>query len=113
MKNYRLGSNTMEHYTSLEELGAAYNCKPFKRKTSDPKKLQDQQERFCSKHICKACGKPMTWISGSIMTCTNSECKGIKIEKTDKDGNIVSTNYITSYNLLDEKGAEIAKNIFT
>ena len=29
----------------------------------------------------------MTFIGGHIMTCTNPDCKGIKVEREDKDGN--------------------------
>ena len=46
------------------------------------------------------------------MTCLNPLCKGIKITREDEDGNKIVT-YMTSYDLLDNKGAEIAENIFS
>ena len=46
------------------------------------------------------------------MTCTNEKCKGIKLEREDKEGNKV-VSYVTSYELLDSNGAEIAANIFS
>lgn len=103
--------NKIEEYNSLEELRTAWNLKPVTRKTKNAVKLSEQQERFCSKHKCKACGKPMTYIGGNQMVCTNENCKGIKIEHTDNDGNIL-VSYETSYDLLDDLGAEIANNIF-
>lgn len=111
MKNYRLSKGTTEHYTSLEELRAAWGKEPYKKRTKDENKLKKQQETFCSRHLCSACHQPMTWIGGNMMTCTNEKCKGIPVERTDKEGN-VKVSYLTSYDLLDDKGAEIAQNIF-
>lgn len=114
MKNFRLGKDTKEHYTSLAELRKAWGRKPIKKlRTNDEKKLKEQQENFCSKHKCKACGEPMVWIGGSMMACKNENCKGIKVEEKDKDGNIIRIEYLVSYELLDKKGALIAENIFS
>ena len=111
MKEFRMGRNTTEHYTSLEEMGKAWGCKPVTKQTKDKEKLQKQREKFCGFHKCKACGEPMTYIGGSIMACTNEKCKGIKLEKKDAEGN-ASSVYLTSYELLDDHFAEIAENIF-
>lgn len=98
-------------YSSFEELAKAFNVKPVVKVTKDKEKLKAQQERFVSRHKCKACGEPMTYINGtSIMTCTNDKCKGIPYETTDADGN-KKVNYLISYDLLDEVGSEIASNI--
>lgn len=112
MREFRMGSGTREYYTSFEEVAKAWGCKPVKKKTDDEKKLANQQEVFCGKHKCKACGKPMTWVFGNVMACTNEACKGIKKERLDKEGNKVIT-YLPSYDLLDETGADIAYNIFS
>lgn len=112
MRDFRMDRNTTAHYSSFEELAQAYGRKPFKKQTKDQEKLKEQRERFRDKHRCKACGEPMEWIMESIMVCTNEKCKGIKVEKTDSEGN-KSINYITSYELLDEKYTERAKNIFS
>ena len=69
-------------------------------------------ERFLSKHKCKACGAPMTYIHGNVMACKNPECKGIEIKREDKDGNEM-VSYINSFCTLDDLGAEIASNIFS
>ena len=113
MKEFRLGRNTKEHYTSIEEMAKAWGCKPVVKRTKDEKKLKGQQEKFCTRHKCKACGQPMTWVGGSMMTCQNENCKGIKVEEKDKDGNIVKIEYLVPYDLLDDTGAEIAQNIFS
>ena len=78
MSNYRMSKGTTEHFTSLEEMRTAWGMKPVTKKTSDKKKLKEQQERFLSKHKCKACGTPMTYIHGNVMACKNPECKGMK-----------------------------------
>lgn len=112
MKTFRMGRNTTEHYSSFEEAAKAWNCKPVNKRTKDEEKLKKQRETFCSKHKCKACGEPMVWISGSIMACANEKCKGIKVEREDFEGNKI-VSYVTSYDLLDDTGKEIAYNIFS
>lgn len=111
MTNYRLSKGTTEHYTSLEELRAAWGKEPFVKRTKDENKLKTQRENFAKKHLCSACKQPMQYIGGNVMTCTNPNCKGIKVERTDKEGNTIIT-YETSYDLLKPLGAEIASNIF-
>lgn len=111
MSYYRMSKGTTEHYTSLEDLRAAFGMEPFLKKTKDASKLVKQQENFGNKHKCKACGQPMTYMNGNVMTCTNPNCKGIEVKREDADGNVI-VSYITSYDLLDDLGADIAKNIF-
>ena len=110
-QNYRLSKGTTEYYTSLEDLRKGWGLPELRKKTKDEKKLKGQQERFVSRHKCKACGSPMEHVTGNIMACTNKDCLGIKTEKTDKEGNIIVT-YLTSFDLLDDTGAIIAENIF-
>ena len=112
MKEFRMGSNTTEHYSSFEEAAKAWGCKPVIKKTKDEEKLKSQQNKFVMKHCCKACGEPMAYIGGNQMTCTNEKCKGIKIEREDKEGNKI-ISYIVSYDLLDDTGTKIAQNIFS
>ena len=111
MSTYRLSQGTTEHYTSLQDLRSAWGLKEITKKTNDEKKLSAQQERFCKRHKCPACGSPMEHITGNIMTCTNSKCLGVKNERIDKEGNII-IEYSTSYDLLDDIGAVIAETIF-
>lgn len=98
-------------YSSFEELAEAFKLKPVQKVTKDKEKLKAQQERFLTKHKCKACGEYMTYVLGtSVMTCTNEKCKGIKVDYEDVEGNKKS-RYLVSYDLLDEVGTSIATNI--
>lgn len=118
MKNYVMHKDVTAHYTSLEDLRAGWNLPPVQRKTSNADKLKSQQEKFLSKHICKACGKPMVYSGGNLMICTNPDCKGIKVEKTLKkfdhgvEKEEVRVNYLPSFDILTDRGADIAHNIF-
>lgn len=113
MDGYRLGSGVIAHYGSFEEAAKAFKCKQVKRRTSDLKKLNAQRERFSKSHKCKACGQPMSFLQDSnVFVCKNKDCLGIKTEKKDEHGNVISTTYFPSYDVLDDKGAEIANNIF-
>lgn len=112
MREFRKAKGVTERYTSLEDLGKAYGCRPAIKQTKDKEKLAKQRENFCGFYKCKACGEPMTWFGESIMVCTNEKCKGIKQEKKDKDENVIGIEYLTSYKLLEDEFAERAKNIF-
>lgn len=113
MKDFRMGRNTTEHYTSFQECAKAFGCRPVSKVTKDMKKLKDQREKFCERHRCAACGQPMSWVEGtSTMVCSNEKCRGIKQTRVDKDGNEI-VSYLPSYDLLDDKGFSIAQNIFT
>lgn len=111
MREFRNPKGVTKRYTSLEELRTAFGCKPIRKQTKDKEKLQKQREQFCKHYKCKACGQPMVYMGESIMTCGNHECKGIKHERTDKDGNII-VSYSVSYELLTDHFAEVASNIF-
>jgi len=111
MREYRKDKGTKECFFSLEQLRAAFGCKPIVKRTKDENKLQVQKEAFRGKHKCKACGQPMSYVGGNMMACTNKSCKGIKIERTLLDGT-KSVTYDVAYDLLDDTGAEIAKNLF-
>lgn len=113
MKEFRMGKNTKEHYTSFEEMGKAWGAKPKSKKTKNEKVLKEQQEKLCAKYRCDACGEPMTYIGGSMMTCTNENCKGIKDEKRDDEGKIVSVEYLVSYKFLRPRDKSFAENIFS
>lgn len=111
MREFRLGNGTTEHYTSFEELGKAWGCKPVNKQTKDKEKLKKQRETFCGYHRCESCGEPMAYFGGSIMTCVNEKCRGIKHERKDKEGNVI-VSYSVSYDLLDDHYSEVATNIF-
>lgn len=113
MNEFTLGSGVTAHYTSFEEAAKDFGCKPVVKKTKDGNKLTSQREKFAKHHKCRACGKPMVLIPGTnVFTCDNPHCKGIKVDRKGEDGAVLATNYITSYDLLDEQSTEIANNIF-
>lgn len=113
MSEFRMDNNTKEYYTSFVELAAAWKCKPVNRQTKDKKKLESQREKFCNRHLCKACKYPMTlMLDTNTMYCSNDKCKGIPMERIDKEGNKIIT-YKPSFELLDDLGAEIGNNIFS
>ena len=106
-------NNAVVHYTSFADAAKDFGCKPASMRSNNKKKLESQREKFASHHKCKACGKPMSFVEGTnIFTCTNPACNGIKVEKKDTDGVVVSTTYLPSYHVLDDDGAAIAANIF-
>lgn len=112
MKDFKKLKGTVEEYNSLEALGKAWKCKPSIKQTKDKTKLQEQREKFCEKYKCKGCRQPMNYIEGGIMVCKNNECKGIKHERKDKEGNTI-VSYTPSFMFLrDEKSKRIASNIF-
>ena len=112
MKDFRLGRNETAHYSSFEEMRKAYGLPTLNKKTKDENKLEAQQQKFLSKHRCKACNEPMMYIGGNQMVCKNEKCRGIKFVREDKEGNEIVT-YLPSYDLLNELGSEIANNIFS
>ena len=111
MKYFRMSKDVTEHYTSFEDLRIAHGLSPVIKQTKDKEKLNKQRENFCNHHKCKSCGSPMKYIGGSMMVCTNEKCKGVPIERKDDEGN-TKVVYLTSYELLSDKYAEIATNIF-
>lgn len=111
MKVYRTSKGETEHYTSFEELGKAWGCKIKRKQTKDKNKLQKQREDFCGRHICNACKKPMEFDGGNLMVCKNPDCNGIKNEKILDSGE-KKIWYTPSYDLLDDRSASIAENIF-
>lgn len=98
-------------YSSFKEY-AEYNGAKSGTKKKNVKKTIASQEKFASYHKCRACGQSMTFVSGTnIMVCRNSDCKGIKQTRVDAEGNQI-VSYRPSYDVLKEKYADIAKNLF-
>lgn len=112
--SYRLSKDTIARFTSMEELREAWQLKPLPtKKPNNAKRLKKVQDDFKAHHKCRACGKPMDLVQGTnIFTCCNPQCKGIKIEKEDSEGNKY-VEYITSYDILNNHYAEIANTLFT
>lgn len=112
MGAYRASVGETEHYTSLSEMRKAWGLKPVVKQTKDESKLMTQRETFGSKHLCPACKRAMTYVGGNILTCTNEKCNGEKHEFKNEETGEARVWYTPVYNLLDERGAEIAANIF-
>ena len=109
-KELRLSKDTTAHYSSFEEVAKVFGCKPVQKRTNDMDKLQKQQEKFVGK--CKVCGQNLTYLYGTnILACKNAECKGIKMTSKDEDG-AEKIWYIPVTRTVDEKGREIAMNLF-
>lgn len=110
-KKLRLSKDTTAYYNSFEEAAKAFGCRPVKKRTDDLDKLAKQQERFVGK--CKVCGENLTYISDTnILACTNPACKGIKMTSKDEEDN-EKVWYIPVTRMVDDKGFEIALNLFS
>lgn len=109
--NMRLSKGTTAHYSSFEDVAKAFGCKPVKKKTDNAEQLRNQQERFVGK--CRVCGQNLTYHYGTnVLTCTNPECKGIKMTSTNEDGS-ENVWYIPVTRMVDDLGMEIAMNLFS
>lgn len=115
MKFYRMSKGETEHYSSFEELRAAWGLAPVIKQSKDKNKLEKQRESFLGKkRPCPACKQPMNYIGGTnIMVCQNENCKGEKHESKNEQTGETKIWYTVPRELLDEKGAEIAENLFT
>ena len=111
MREFRKAKGVTQHYTSLEELRTAFGLKPVLRRTKDADKLKAQQEKFLG--TCKVCKQPMTLISNSnVLACQNPECKGFKMTSKNEEDGTEKIWYIPVTRVLDEKGFQIAMNLF-
>lgn len=99
--------NKEKTWTSFTDLAMDWGCQPYLKELKNPQKLNNVRMKFFNKHICKGCGHPMIWEEGTnIVVCSNPKCKGI--EKKNKDDTV---SYFPSYEVLDNKGASIARSI--
>lgn len=100
-------------YSSFEEIRSEFGLKPIRTQTRDKEKLESQRNKFSSRHKCPACGSNLIYVEGTnVMVCKNPDCDGIKREKKGSTEEETKVWYENSYHTLDEKGAEIAYNIF-
>lgn len=98
-------------YSSFKEYAECNGIKSDTKK-KNKKNTVASQEKFASHHKCRACGQPMSFVSGTnIMVCRNVDCKGIKQTRLDSEGNQI-VSYRPSYDVLKEKYADIAKNLY-
>lgn len=106
MKEFRKAKGVTEHYSSLEELGQAWGCKPkFKKQPKDQKALQEAREKFLG--TCPVCKSPMKYVCSDYSVCSNEKCKGKNISKKGEE-----PRYVLVMNEFRGKAKEIAKNLF-
>ena len=111
MKEFRKAKGVTEHYTSLEALRAGWGLDPVgKKRPKDEKILQEKREKFLG--TCRVCKKPLTLIKGcNVLACQNTDCKGIRMTSQNEDGTEREW-YIPVTRILDERGFDIAMNLF-
>ena len=106
MREFRNGKNCTEHYTSLADLGKAWGCKPVtKKRPKDEERLNLVRVNFLG--VCPVCKSSMKYVSSDYSVCSNTECRGKNIAKKGEE-----PRYITVIREFDEKGKEIAANLF-
>ncbi|WP_346961273.1 hypothetical protein [Clostridium sp.] len=99
--------------SSFEELGKIWGLKPVIKQTKNKEKLEKQRESFSDRHLCRVCKTPMTYIKDSnIMCCQNPDCKGILREIKNVETGETYAKYEVPFHTLDNRGSEIATNIF-
>lgn len=111
MREFRNGKNCTEHYSSLAELRVAFGLKPLeKKRPKDEKVLQEKREKFLG--TCKVCKQTLSIIKNTnVLACKNPECRGIKMTSTNEDGS-ERTWYIPVTRMIDNRGMQIAENLF-
>lgn len=108
LSEYRPSRNETAHFTSFEQMRSAMNLPKIQKRTKNVEKLNKQREQFLGK--CKACGSPLNYVKGmNVLVCSNKDCKGIKL-KSKTEGE--EDRYIPVIKVLDDKSADIAKNLF-
>lgn len=105
--------NTEKKLNSLEDLRGEFGLPKLNKQTRDKDKLKKQREDFLEHHKCVACGEKMTFIEKTnVCVCKNPKCKGIEHRRKDPATGEEKITYTLSFDRLDDKGAEIATNIF-
>jgi ssDNA-binding Zn-finger/Zn-ribbon topoisomerase 1 len=99
-------------FNSFQELAIACGFPPVTKRTKNQEKLTSQREKFNKMHMCKACGQPMVYVSGTnVMVCKNPDCKGIKKSTVDDEGN-ETFRYEVPFHSLYGKDRDVAYAIF-
>lgn len=112
MREFRAAQGVTEHYTSLEALRAGWGLPELtKKRPKDEKVLQEKREKFLG--ACRVCKKPLTLINGcNVLACQNPECKGVKMTSKNEEDGTEKVWFIPVTRVLDDKGFEIAQNLF-
>lgn len=103
---FRPAKDTTAYFSSLSDLAAAYNIKPYKQKEKTDEVLEAQQKNFAK--TCYICKARMNFVKATnSLCCSNPLCKGREVTNV-----LGEKEYIPSCRVLDEKGTEIAENLF-
>ena len=107
------GSKEVKTFASFEDLRAEWGLPPMRRQTKDKKKLEGQRQRFLSYHKCPICESEMKYINDTnVFLCANKDCEGFKSVFTDEETAETTVTKSIAFDILDDKGAKIANNIF-
>ena len=110
MSKIRLQKDVTGHYSSFEDLAKDFGLAPATRRTKDAEKLKSQRDKLAGK--CKVCGSVLEHVSSTnVFVCKNEKCKGIKISRTDRDGEDKSI-YVPVVKIMDGLGSKIVENLF-
>lgn len=112
MRDHRATKGETAYYTSFSDLRKSWGLKDVSvKRTKDEKKLAEQRDKFVG--TCNACHGKLEYVSGTnVCVCKNEKCKGVKVgTKTDEAGN-EKPIYAPYQRILDNKGFEIAQNLF-
>ncbi len=102
--------NSGTRYFSFKEVPGVSKPKEKKDNRSEEQK-EKSREKFAGK--CKVCGGVLSYVKGTnVMVCKNPSCKGIVRERKDDEGKVVSRTVLPVFRSLDDKGVEIAEELF-
>ena len=103
-------NNNKTIFHSFEEVAKYLGIKTNKQ---NPKNKEEQIVRFKKYHLCPTCHVPMTYCGGNIMVCQNENCKGVPHKYVDDETGAERIWYSNSYQILDEKGEQIANRLLS
>ena len=107
-------STEVKKFDSFEDLRVEFGLPVLRRQTKDREKLAGQRERFLNRHKCPACEGELKLIEGTnVFYCPNKKCDGFTRTTVDEEtGETLVLDQSIAFDLLDDKGAQIANNIF-
>lgn len=91
----RIEKNGPRYFSFDEVAKEVFGLSPVEKTVRNESKKKEYQDKFTKSHMCKTCKRPLVYMGGNVMCCTNPEC-------TAKIG----------YQLLDEKSKSFAQFIY-
>lgn len=113
MRNYRPSKGETAHYTSFEQMRVTLKIPKMQKRSKSKDKLESDKSKFLG--TCHACGESLHYILGTnVLVCNNAMCKGRKLQSksSDENSDVVDDKYVPVMRILNEKGTEIAENLF-